>query len=240
MGAFGFINSKKDINITHSHLVYKNEDICLEKIYKKNQKYPYSLELVNKYLKLITENDFKYKKQQIFGSENERLIDCDRATLAEYFVNLKCAYLLDIKPKDFNKYSNTKVDINLQPIFTAPGRKPDFSYYDIDRQKLLNVETTLHKDFENLFKNEIIPNIRHIIDIAKDKLNKGICKKIKLIIVTPKIKNSKDRSRYKNTINRQIKENPKAHFFKKFQLSSNDLKTFEDFSQLSKLNIITL
>lgn len=174
---FGFkllkSSSKKENIIITDHLGFVNKKPFI----KENtsiEKYPFSKEKVLKYLKLISNLSFEWK------NKIDDLQNINNSTLAEYFVNLFWAYELNILPKNFTKYSKTKVDEYLFPIFTAPGGTPDFSFQDENRNVI--VETTLLKDLEQIKRNEFFQILKHsTYEKTTHKRNST-----KLIFVNPK------------------------------------------------------
>ncbi|MFV8483623.1 hypothetical protein [Mycoplasma sp. Z473B] len=177
MKDFGFINAKTDIFIDSSFIEKQEEEYYIADQTKQLNEYPYDLEQVDEWLKEIdnlTLDEFKKFKTTIFKGKGE-ILNATRATIAEYLVNLKFAYLLNIEPKNFKKYSNTIVNNKLEPISHAPGGRADFSYFNQKEKFLINVETTLHNSYEKLRNNETTSNVAHIIkDIEEYDCSKAI------------------------------------------------------------------
>ncbi|MFV8418210.1 hypothetical protein ACNQ21_01720 [Mycoplasma sp. VS299A] len=165
MKDFGFINAKTDIFVDSSFVEKKEGEYYIADQTKQLNEYPYNLEQVDEWLKQIdnlTLEEFKQVKNRIFKGKSQ-ILNATRATIAEYLVNLKFAYLLNIEPKNFKKYSNTIVNNKLEPISHAPGGRADFSYFDQKEKYLINVETTLHNSYEKLHNNETTSNVNHIL-----------------------------------------------------------------------------
>lgn len=129
----------------------------------KKIEYPYSIDQVNEFLFNISENDFKFKYDDKYKRELSFIAN---SVLAEYFVNIKYCYLYNIEPINFIKYVNTKVTIDLFPIFTAPGGQPDMCFYN--EYIIHNIETTILKTKRENENNEIFPCLKHL----KDSINK--------------------------------------------------------------------
>ncbi|MFV8418797.1 hypothetical protein [Mycoplasma sp. Sp33II] len=203
MKDFGFLNTKVDMFINSSILEKEKEEYHIIDQTKQLKQYPYKLEQVNEWLKQIDRlslNEFKKEKINIF-KDNTQILNATRATIAEYLVNLKFAYLLNIKPENFKKYSNTIVNNNLEPISHAPGGRADFSYFDQNKKCLINVETTLHNTYEELHNNETTSNIRHIITGIKEYK----CSQATLYNIILSDINLKEKESYKEALNAYFK-----------------------------------
>ncbi|UUD35309.1 hypothetical protein NPA07_00310 [Mycoplasmopsis caviae] len=126
----------------------------------KPTKYLWNLDKTRKILKQIQDRNWEKIKTEngLFFVENH--------TIAEYFVNLFFAHILNIKPQDFTKFSNTKVDYELFPKHTAPGGGSDFIYYSNDR--IWSVETTIHKTLKDIDDHETTRVNRHISAYLND------------------------------------------------------------------------
>lgn len=102
--------------------------------------------------------------------------------MAEYFVNLYMAYKLNINPKDFNKYSYTKISYDLYPKFTAAGGTSDFVYVDKNEEEIYFVETTIHRSESQVLRNELEPTCRHFDTYLKESQNLVKSKKYLYIV----------------------------------------------------------
>ncbi|MHA3786094.1 hypothetical protein ACX1NA_00055 [Mycoplasma sp. VS276A1] len=229
MKDFGFLQSSKDKMINSSFIKFNNGQYYIFDQTKELENYPYQLEQVNEWLKqvdLLDSEQFKYQKLKIFGRDSQ-LINITRATLAEYLVNLKFAYLLQINPKDFKEYSNTIVNNKLEPISHAPGKQADFSYFDKDKNLLINVETTLLNTFEQLHNHETSSNIRHAITNARDIQ----CKSIILYNIIISDINEMVKDEYKKALNQYLSSHIKLegseNEFKNIDIKVDNVNTFE-------------
>ena len=141
---------------------------------KKVSEYPFTFDETRAYILKIAQNDFGFKNHR------DELKKIGNSIIAEYFVNLFCCFKLKIKPVDFTIYVKTKVTKNLLPIFTAPGGKPDMSYFATNNL-VVNVETTILKTEMQVKKNEIFPSTDHLVKIVeKENFQKSY-----LIFVSP-------------------------------------------------------
>ena len=151
---FGLLNSsgkaKKKITFKYDIILKKNIYILIRKE-KNNISYPYTLKQVKKSLLEIS--------QGIFIKKN-RLLNVANSAIAEYFVNLYFAMKFKLTEKEFLEFSNTCISLDLFPISTAPGGMADMEI--VKDSKIINIETTIHKSFNQIANNEIRPCIKHI------------------------------------------------------------------------------
>jgi hypothetical protein len=157
-------SSKRTTKYNNDKIEHSDNSYIIN-IQKDISNFPYSVNEVNNYLKEIQNNVWNWK------DKNSNLSSKTNSTLAEYFVNLKFCYLLNISPLDFRKFVNTKVSDELQPVFTASGGESDMLYKI--NNTIISIETTILKTPRAIINNERYPCIRLHIPID-EKTNKII------------------------------------------------------------------
>lgn len=169
LNKFGFVVNNKEKEIFKNDLIsylnlnnlekINNENFSILKIYKdekfENIEYPFSFEEVKNILEKIQNNNFNFK------NANQNIQNTPNFVLAEYFVNLFFGYKLKLKPFKFKNFCNTRLDNKLFPSFSAPGNNPDFEYFDKENNIQYIIETTIHKNLNELIKNESFPISNH-------------------------------------------------------------------------------
>lgn len=212
---FKLISNHKTSN---NSIYFRDEKFNFKEINHEIKKYPYNEDIIKKNLINISKNNYSFKLQ------DENLKNISNSTLAEYFVNLYFAYKNNIKPNNFSKYSRTKLQYGtLFPMLHAPGKGPDM--YLINGSKLTTIETTIHKNANQVIRNEIFSIIDHVnlnkINFLskkeKEKLNST-----EIILVTP-IKDEKDIKNIKSNLDINYKShlhncgNPRISYVTNFK-----------------------
>ena len=172
-----------DDYVIDNNFYFNQNKILLNEINASFKKYPYNLDNVkNKLISIQNSNfDFKFKDDNIKNTPN--------STIAEYFVNLYFAITNNIEPKDFQKYSRTKLKSNtLYPYSHAPGKGPDMFLLENENEKLKIIETTIHNTVKQIKNNEIFNIIDHVKLNEIKYINNDLKNKIKateIVLVTP-------------------------------------------------------
>ncbi|MEJ3536119.1 hypothetical protein [Ureaplasma parvum] len=216
MREFKFINSKDDEFMDLNFLRKKGNEYYIDFTFI-DINYPYSMKEVEAFLKNINEEKFSFKKN------DDNLKNINNSTLAEYFVNLYMAYKLNINPKDFNKYSYTKMSYDLYPKFTAPGGTSDFVYVDKNEEEIYFVETTIHRSESQVLRNELEPTCRHFDTYLKESQN--LVKSKKYLYIVSFI-NSPKNEWFKQSYNSLIKSTLEYIGSKENSLEILNIKSF--------------
>ena len=197
--------------------IIKMGNLYYVNITNKNFYYPYSKEIVYKYLDSISKSDFSFK------IHDDELVNVGNSVIAEYFVNLYFCYKFDINPKDMKKYVNTKMTYDLYPLFTAPGGVPDMSYRK-DDNTVINIETTIHKTLRQVENNEIFPCVDHFKENIKNIDNGSLI--FVSLINKPRLK-----ERFERQFNGEVNIKNKNLFITTFNnLVSDTNKSFNFFN----------
>lgn len=189
---FNLINSKsqidnkiswKELEESLKNFIYEDSSYKYKEIQKLPQTYPIGKEDVLNFFVNLDKSNYeerifdlktKYKKYESFYNLDSN------ATIMEYMVNLYYAYKFSFSIEDFLKFSRTIVDaFNLLPIIHAPGKGADMEIYT--NNKLIIIETTIHKDIKNILKNEFFQSMFHSLDKLKDFQEEEVTVNINLI-----------------------------------------------------------
>jgi hypothetical protein len=169
---FKFINSSSTTetklfkeqftNVVDDELNYKSTTLL-------ELEYPYSKEESIEIIKKIDSTGVNDKNVwQEIRDQYEGLRLVPNPAIAEYFINLYFSYLLNIEPKNFVKFSRTKVDNLLNPVFTAPGGGSDFEYFDDKTGLIVSIETSIISNVSQMKEKEIFQSTKHLMNLIRN------------------------------------------------------------------------
>lgn len=197
-----------NLGIDENNMYYlKNEQI-------EPKKFPYSENEINIMLEKIQNCDFD------FIDSDEHFSSIPRSDIAEYLVNLKFCYLLNLTINEAKKFVNTNLDVLFYPTSHATGGKADMMY--TNNEMNISIETTIHNTCSSICNHESYPCISHLEDCEKPK------KSTRLYLIQPLGEQEKIKRWFKIVGNGILKDYHNRNF---------EFKTL-DFKQLAKLSIL--